>query len=191
MTGTTAKWSIENYHQMIKAGILDESSVELLNGEIIEMPPEGTPHSSLSTGVREYLSQLLGARALVREGHPITIPFSNSEPEPDLAIVQRLHENVEDEYWEHHPYPENIYWLIEFSDSSLKKDLDAKAKTYAAARISEYWVVNLKDIELVVMREPINGEYRSRVVFLSGIVAPLAFSDVEIQVSRLLRKRSR
>lgn len=50
MTVTTAKWSIENYHQMIKAGILNARSVELLNGEIIEMPPEGTPHSSLSTG---------------------------------------------------------------------------------------------------------------------------------------------
>ena len=190
MTVTTAKWSIESYHQMIRAGILDDRAVELLNGEIIEMPPEGTFHSSLSTGGREYLSQMLGNRALVREGHPITILLSNSEPEPDLAIVQRLQENVENEYWDHHPYPENVYWLVEFSDSSLKKDLDAKAKTYAAAGIVEYWVVNLKDIELVVMRDPVDGEYRSQITFLSGTVTPLAFPDIAIQVSRLLRKRS-
>ena len=37
MTVTTAKWSLDDYHQMIEAGILVDHSVELLNGEIIEM----------------------------------------------------------------------------------------------------------------------------------------------------------
>lgn len=173
---------------MIQAGVLAGRSVELLNGEVIDMPPEGTPHSSLSTGAKEYLSRLLGDRALVREGHPVTLLNSNSEPEPDLAIVQRLHENVEDEYWEHHPYPENIYWLIEFSDSSLAKDLDPKAKAYAAAGIREYWVVNLKAMELLVMRDPMNGEYQSQVKMTQGEVYPLAFPDVAVLVSKLLRR---
>jgi Uma2 family endonuclease len=188
---TTAKWTIEDYHQMIQTGILDDRHVELLNGEIVEMPSEGMPHSSLSTGAKDYLSRLLGDRALVREGHPITLPSSNSEPEPDLAIVQRLEENVEEEYWDHHPYPENIYWLVEFSDSSLRKDLDSKSKVYAAAGISEYWVVNLQKMELVVMRDPVEGEYRSQIICLSGTVSPLAFPEVSIEVAKLLRKRRR
>lgn len=189
MIVTIAKWTIEDYHQIIQTGLLEGRPVELLNGEIIEMPPEGTPHSSLCTGTKEYLSRLLGDRALVREGHPITLPQSNSEPEPDLAIVQRLQENVEDEYWDHHPYPENIYWLIEFSNSSLNKDLEPKAKAYAAAGIREYWVVNLKDIELVVMRDPVNGDYQSKITMKQGEVNPLAFPDVAVLVSKLLRKR--
>jgi Uma2 family endonuclease len=188
MTLTTAKWTIDDYHQMIESGILAGRPVELLNGEIIEMPPEGTPHSSQSTGAKEYLSRLLGERALVREGHPITILASDSEPEPDLAIVQRLHEFVEDEYWEHHPYPENIFWVIEYSDSSLKKDLEAKAKLYAAAGICEYWVINLKTMELVVMRDPRNGEYGSQLVWTEPTIRPVAFPDLEIAVGRLLRK---
>jgi Uma2 family endonuclease len=40
----------------------------------------------------------------VREGKPITLP-SNSEPEPDIAVVQDLG----DRYLEHHPYPENFF----------------------------------------------------------------------------------
>lgn len=32
---------LEQYHQMIAVGILDNQPVELLNGEIIEMSPEG------------------------------------------------------------------------------------------------------------------------------------------------------
>jgi Uma2 family endonuclease len=48
----------------------------------------------------------------------IALP-KDSEPEPDIAIVQRLGR----EYREHRPYPENIFWLIEYSNSSLEKDL--------------------------------------------------------------------
>ena len=182
MTTTTAKWTLEQYHQMIEAGILDSQPVELLNGEIIEMPPEREPHAYGSSDVGDYLRELLGNRAKVREGHPITIPSSRSEPEPDLAIVQPLGR----EYLEHHPYPENVYWLIEFSNSSLAKDLDPKAKVYAAAGIAEYWVVNLKAMTLIVMREPVDGEYQSVVTLTGGDIKPLAFSDLSVSVRRLL-----
>lgn len=36
-----AKWTVDDYHQMIAAGILSDHPVELLNGVIIEMSPEG------------------------------------------------------------------------------------------------------------------------------------------------------
>ncbi|HEY9643366.1 MAG TPA: Uma2 family endonuclease, partial [Coleofasciculaceae cyanobacterium] len=151
MTVTTAKWSVEDYHRMIEAGLLDDRPVELLNGEIIEMTPEREPHANSSSEAGDYLRDLLGSRAKVREGHPITIPSSNSEPEPDLAIVRRRDAG----YRDHHPYPSDIFWLVEFSNSSLKKDLDPKAKAYAAAGIAEYWVVNLQAMDLVVMRDPV------------------------------------
>ncbi|MEO1341664.1 MAG: Uma2 family endonuclease, partial [Cyanobacteria bacterium J06635_13] len=37
MTITLAKWTINEYHFMIEAGLLDNRQVELLKGEIIEM----------------------------------------------------------------------------------------------------------------------------------------------------------
>jgi Putative restriction endonuclease len=46
MTIVTAKWNLQEYHQMIETGLLDERKVELVSGEIIEMSPEGAPHSS-------------------------------------------------------------------------------------------------------------------------------------------------
>ena len=42
MTVRVAKWTIDEYHNMIIAGILDCRRVELLAGEIVEMPPERT-----------------------------------------------------------------------------------------------------------------------------------------------------
>jgi Uma2 family endonuclease len=127
------------------------------------------------------LIRLLGEQVLVRDAKPITLPLNASEPEPDLAIVQPLGR----EYLQHHPYPENIFWLIEYSDTSLRKDLEPKAKIYAAAGIIEYWVVNLQAMELVVMRDPSGSEYQTRFTIRQGIVNPVAFPTVAVDVARL------
>ena len=69
MTMTAAKWSLDEYHQMIAANILAGRQVELLNGEIVEMAPEGPEHAQTSTDAADYLRELLGNRALIRYPH--------------------------------------------------------------------------------------------------------------------------
>ncbi|MEW6495738.1 MAG: Uma2 family endonuclease [Cyanobacteriota bacterium] len=181
MTLTIAKWTVDEYHRMIAAGILDDRRVELLKGEIVEMSPEGEPHAYFSSEAGEYLSRLLGERAMIRQSKPITLP-NDSEPEPDIAIVQRLGR----EYLKHHPYPDNIFWLIEYSDSSLDKDLEIKTKVYAEAKIPEYWVVNLKKRQLVVFRDCQDGEYASKSTLTGGAICPLAFPDVAVSVDAIV-----
>ncbi|RZM79706.1 Uma2 family endonuclease [Leptolyngbya iicbica] len=179
---TLAKWTLEQYHQMIAAGILDDQPVELLNGEIVEMAPEGPEHAQISTDAADYLRAILGSRALVREAKPITLSTTHSEPEPDIAIVEPLRGI----YRTRHPYPENIFWLIEYANTSFKKDTDPKAQVYAAAGIPEYWVVNLKKMELLVMRHPQQNQYSSVTILTAGTISPLAFPDRTISVSQLL-----
>jgi Uma2 family endonuclease len=177
-----AKFTLDQYHQMIAAGILDDAPIELLHGELVQMSPEGEPHAYYRTDAKNYLIQLLGDRILLREGAPITLPTTQSEPEPDIAIVQPLGR----EYLQHHPYPENIFWVIEYSNTSLTKDLQVKTKTYATAGIPEYWVINLRTMELIVMRDPENGDYRSQLTLTSGTLHPIAFPEINIDVTRLL-----
>ncbi|MBD2198275.1 MULTISPECIES: Uma2 family endonuclease [Calothrix] len=181
MVVTPAKWTIEEYHRMIAAGILDNRLVELLQGKIIEMSPEGEPHAYFSSEAGEYLTRLLGDRATIRPAKPITL-VNNSEPEPDIAIVQRLGR----EYLNHHPYAENIFWLIEYSDSSLEKDLEIKTKIYAEAEIPEYWVVNLRKRQLVVFRDPQDGEYASKSTLTGGTIYPVAFPDIAVAVDLIV-----
>ncbi|NDJ19469.1 Uma2 family endonuclease [Myxacorys almedinensis] len=181
MTLTTAKWTLNDYHQMIDAGILNDRRVELLNGEIIEMSPEGTPHAYYGNRSSKYLQRLLGERADVREGHPITLP-NDSEPQPDIAIVQPL----DAVYLEHHPYPENIFWIIEYSYSTIAIDLEPKRRIYASAGIREYWVVNLKTKTLIVFRDPTDGDYGWRFEFGDGTISPISFPDVVVEIARLM-----
>jgi len=178
---TLAKWTLEEYQRMIEVGLLDERRVELLNGEIVEMSPEGEPHAYYRMETKDYLTRLLEGRAVIREAAPIIIPQNNSEPEPDLAIVAPLGR----EYLQHHPYPENIFWLIEFSNTSLEKDLTTKRKTYATAGIKEYWVRDLQHEQLKVFRDPTAGDYTSEMRLTTGKISPVAFPDVIVSVERL------
>ncbi|BAZ16816.1 hypothetical protein NIES4071_86940 [Calothrix sp. NIES-4071] len=181
MTLAVAKWTIDEYHRMIEAGILDNRRVELLRGEIVEMAPEGEPHAYFSSEAGEYLTLLLGELATVRPAKPITLP-DGSEPEPDIAIVQRLGR----QYLQHHPYPENIFWLIEYSNTSLEKDLEIKSEIYAEVGIGEYWVVNLRTRELIVFRNPQHKKYVSKSTYSSGTIYPKAFPNIAVSVSAII-----
>jgi hypothetical protein len=124
----------------------------------------------------------LGERADIRQGKPITLPNSHSEPEPDIAVVQPLGR----EYLQHHPYPENIFWVIEFASTSLSKDVEDKRKTYASAMIQEYWVVNLQAPQLIIFRHPVHGDYQTHTAVTTGTLSPLPFPAIELSVQRLL-----
>ena len=180
MALTTYKWSIEEWHDLVYSGVLAGKRVELLEGEIIPMSPEGIPHRNTNHKVVKYLRQLLDGVAEVYESHPITL--DNSEPEPDIAIV-RLPESI---YDAHHPYPEDIYWLIEISNETLIKDLEQKTITYARNGIVEYWVIDLKNNKLVVHTQPQNDSYSQIVELTTGYISALAFPQISIAINRLL-----
>ncbi|MBE9012148.1 Uma2 family endonuclease [Pseudanabaenaceae cyanobacterium LEGE 13415] len=175
------KWSIEDYHAMIKHGLLNDKKVELLYGEIIEMVPEGEDHAEQGEDGQQYLVNLLGDRARVRKAAPITLP-NGSEPEPDIAICQPLGR----EYRQHHPYPENIFWLVEYSNSTLKKDLEVKSRIYAEFGIQEYWIVNIQTNQLIVMRDPEAGLYQTQFTLETGVICAIAFPDLEIEVLKII-----
>ncbi|MEM9135790.1 MAG: Uma2 family endonuclease [Cyanobacteria bacterium P01_F01_bin.42] len=182
MAVATYKWSIERYHEAVEAGVFRDQAVELLRGDLVAMSPEGIPHAGLSSDCADELRRLLGDRVKVREGKPITLPNA-SEPEPDIAIVQPLGEVY---HKKHHPYPKDVFWVIEYSNTSLEKDLTVKSQVYAEVGIEEYWVVNLKARELVLFRCPVDGEYQTRQTLDDGAVSPQAFPGVEVRVSVLI-----
>jgi Uma2 family endonuclease len=182
MTLTLAKWTLEQYHQMIETGVLMNQRVELLNGEIVEMPSEGVKHAHCNSRGRKLLEKLLGDRVEVRDAKPITLPDQASEPEPDVAVVQA----PDDIYAVHHPYPENIYLLVEYAATSLAKDKETKRRLYAQAGILEYWIVNLQDRQVIVHREAEDGDYRSVQTLTTGPITLLAFPDASVDVNQLL-----
>ncbi|MEA5510443.1 Uma2 family endonuclease [Crocosphaera sp. UHCC 0190] len=177
---TIAKWSVEDYHKMIETGILNDRPVELLEGTIIEMSPEGPLHRKKCDTVAEYLREKLKGYAKVYEAHPVTL--SNSEPEPDIAIV-RLPVSL---YDTRHPYPEDIYWLIEISDTTLTKDLEEKRLIYAKAGIREYWVIEVEKKQLRVFKDLAKYNYQQEQIYTKVEISPLAFPEIKLLVKNLV-----
>lgn len=179
MTATLVRWTVADYHAMIDAGLLADRRAELLNGLILEMPPEGPEHADLNRDTGDWFREHLEARARVSEGKPIKLN-DDSEPEPDIALIRRQ------SYRQSHPTAADVYLIIEFSNTSLQKDTDEKRRAYAKAGIPDYWVVNLRHRQLIVYRDPVAGDYRSEQRLTSGTLVPLAFPNIVINLSVLL-----
>ena len=180
MTSIIYKWSVDEWHELVDSGVLEGKSIELLEGNIVEMSPEGIEHSYTNQSVSDYFRELLKGKAHVRETHPITL--DNSEPEPDIAIVE-LPTTI---YRLHHPFPQNIYLLIEVSNRTLSKDREQKTITYARNGIPEYWIIDLKNKKLVVHTQPQNNIYSQVAEYQSGAIALQAFPNINVDLSKLL-----
>lgn len=180
MTVTRYQWTVDRYHAAIDAGLFDDQPVELLQGDIVVMTPEREPHACYSSDTAEYLRRELGDRAAIREVKPVTLPNA-SEPVPDIVVVQPPLRR----YLDHHPHPEEIFWLIEYSNTTLAKDLGAKKQVYAEAQIQEYWVVDLKNARLQVFRDLTADSYQTELTLKTSTVSPLSFPDRGIEVQRL------
>ncbi|MBE9204434.1 Uma2 family endonuclease [Synechocystis salina LEGE 06099] len=177
---TLLKWTVPDYHHLIEQGLLDGKKVELLDGNLVTMAPEEPLHSYTTNTVADYLRQNLHGIALVREAHPITL--SQSEPEPDIAIVLPSQER----YREKHPQAEDIFWLMEIAHSTQAYDLNDKKQIYAQEGIPEYWVADLTNRQLFVFRAPDNGDYRLQQTYSDGIICSQAFPDIKISVQEML-----
>ncbi|MFM2311080.1 MAG: hypothetical protein RLZZ04_356 [Cyanobacteriota bacterium] len=177
---TLYKWSVEDYHQIIDSGVLEGKSVELLEGEIIAMSPEKPLHSSRIDTVADYLRDILQGIAKVREAHPVTL--DDSEPEPDIAIVAFEADN----YANRHPYPQDIYWLVEVSNSTLSKDLEEKSIIYARNGIPEYWVIDLVHDKLWLFTNLQQNSYLNKQEITTGKFNSVSFPNVSIEVNKLL-----
>jgi len=59
-------FTVAEYHRLAEAGVLGENDgVELIDGELIEMPPIGPQHVSLHARITHYLNDTLRERATV------------------------------------------------------------------------------------------------------------------------------
>jgi Uma2 family endonuclease len=184
---TPKRFTIDEYHRLIQLGFLTEGDrIQLIRGELIQMAAKGTPHSVCSSILCRQLDRLLGDRAVIRCQDPITL-INQSEPEPDVVIAR----GQDEDYLAHHPYPEDIWLVIEISDSSLTYDQTAKLSLYAEAGIVHYWIANLEACQMECYSQPyqtVQGEfsYLSKQILLPNQSVSLpGFLDAALNLSRI------
>jgi Uma2 family endonuclease len=178
------RFTIDQYHRMIKAGILTKDDrVELIEGAIVEMAPIGTRHASTVDRINRLLVTRLGDRAIVRVQGPILLPTEVSEPQPDVVVLRPR----ADFYRSAHPQPGDVLLVIEVADTTVEPDRRWKFPLYARAGLREAWLVdvNAERLELHGELGPA-GYRRRRVLARDEAIAPVAFPGLTIEVAELL-----
>jgi Uma2 family endonuclease len=145
-------WTVLDYHRTSEMGILgSDERTELMNGQILLKASKSPSHALALRLLSMTLDTVLADQPFfVRTQDPIQLD-DWSEPEPDLAIMR----GTVLDYADHHPRPEEIELVVEVADSTLKQDGEIKDKLYAQAGIADYWVLDLKDRQLHVFRNPL------------------------------------
>ena len=131
------------YDALVGTGALDDERVELLEGAIIEMAPQGEGHVEAVLALNDYLVPRVQPPWRVRPQMPIAAS-DRSEPEPDIAVAERLGRG----------HPRTAALVVEVAQSTHRTDLVHKPPIYAAAGVAQYWVVDLITREVVVHRDP-------------------------------------
>ncbi len=164
---------------MVDAGILDEDDhVELLDGVLVEMSPQGSPHAY---AVRELMALVspvvtaLGIRMSVQG--PVDVGSPISLPEPDLAIVPVTGPDA---------HPRNPLLVVEMGVTSLRIDLVRKARIYATGNVPEYWVLDVNRRALIVHRAPQDGTYTDVRTLAEHDTVTAVAVDLTVPVSSLL-----
>ncbi|MDQ5909109.1 MAG: hypothetical protein QG599_1203 [Pseudomonadota bacterium] len=175
------RWTVAEYHQMAEVGLLNEDSrVELIHGEVIEMAPIGSDHAGHNNYLLAFLTHCLYGKTIVAGQSPVVLS-GYEEPQPDIAILRWR----ADYYRNAHPHAEDVLLLIEIADTTLRYDRDVKVPLYARNGIPEVWLLDLQNRQLDIYHEPANGEYRQRRQCCTGKIAPRLCPDAVIDLSEL------
>lgn len=162
----------DDWHALGRTGVLAaDYRGELIEGEIIDMPPIGSEHGGCVKWLAGFFHAKLGNRVIVSAQDPIRLG-DFSEPQPDIVIARPR----DDFYRRNHPAPADILLVIEVADSSLTYDRAIKGPLYARYGILEYWLVNLPDQCLECYRIPAVTGYRISSRHLPGEIIEARFA---------------
>jgi Uma2 family endonuclease len=169
----------EEYAFLVEQGRFEGEHIELLEGVIVQMSPQGVDHADVVARLTERLVLALAGRARVRPQCSFVVG-DLSQPEPDLAVVRIPHGKPV-------AHPSEAFLVVEVAQTSLAKDRGVKARLYAAAGVGEYWVVDLQSLTIEVRTQPRDDTYaHCRTACIGDAIRLTAFPDVELHVGDVL-----
>lgn len=149
------RFTVQDYYRMAEVGLLaPDARVELIEGEVIDMAPQGTHHAEILRRLARLLFLAAGDRVTVQAQCPLRLD-DFSEPEPDFALLKWR----KDGYLASHPGTADTLLVVEVSHSSLRFDRRRKLPLYARHGIPECWIIDITTPQLHVFHSPDKGRY--------------------------------
>ena len=153
------RFTVDDVRAMVRAGVIEEGArVELIDGELVEMPSDGPLHNRWSSALGYWLFPALRPdRYAIVPGSTLQLT-DNLSLKPDYYVYDAALNELD-------VRGPDVLLAIEEADSSLRKDLGWKAKLYAQYGLRDYWVMDLNAKRVHVHRDPLADTYSSIEVF--------------------------
>jgi Uma2 family endonuclease len=175
------RWTRAECAALEASGLLDQESLELVEGELISKMGKKRPHVSSFKRLQEWLVHVFGWRFVDAEA-PIDVAPEDSptnEPVPDLIVLRQ-----DDSHFTSNPRAQDLHLVVEIADTTLHFDLGVKAALYARAGVLEYWVLDVSGRRLLVHRNPQSGTYADVAAYSEHESAsPLAAPQAQFRVA--------
>lgn len=155
--------TVDEFLILDRAGAFEEiGRVELIDGEIFVLSPLFRPHGltvvELTVAFRDALRKI-DSPLVLYAGVSAHLDLHNL-PEADLVIATKEDDDFAS--------LSSVRLLVEVSYSSLRYDLNRKAKLYARTEVPEYWVADVKGRKIIRMSAPRDHAYTARDEFPFG-----------------------
>ena len=155
-------YTLAEYHQLGDLGVLGEDDrVELIEGEIVAMAAIQGPHMLGVNRLTYTLVDIPGRTWIVSVRNPVPL-IGDSEPQPDIALLRPEADRAAV------PEAEDIFLIIEVSDTTLSYDRGRKRRLYASAGIPEYWIMDVAGRRILRHTELDGGDYQAVAQFVPG-----------------------
>ncbi|MDP9172022.1 MAG: Uma2 family endonuclease [Acidobacteriota bacterium] len=177
------RWTRDECRTLESTGLWERERLELIDGDLISRKGKKRPHVNSLIFVMRELVALFGSLYVTPEAPIDVSPEDNptNEPEPDLAVLTQPCSA----FGSQNPGPSDVRLLVEISDTTLAFDMGTKARLYARAQISEYWVVDVVGQRIVVHRRPRAGVYEEITSYRAGErIEPLSASGSSFTVEQ-------
>jgi Uma2 family endonuclease len=180
---TRKLFTIDDCYKMAEVGILaPDERTELINGEILIMPPPGPRHGFVVDSLTETFVKIAPGKTVVRV-QGLVVLHKYAAPMPDIVLLRPRGRA----YLEKNPDASDIFLIIEVADSSLEQDTTVKLQLYAIMGVPEYWIADLRNNRLLVYSLPEGDGYQNIQEFRRGdSIAPSLLPDCVIPVDLLL-----
>lgn len=139
--------SSAEYGRLVDSGALDDSRVELLDGMLVDVTPQGERHARV---IQRLMRLCAGRMDLLRVQMPLAVA-EGWTPEPDLALAMPDPDPTR--------HPPTALLVVEVAATSQAQDR-SKAQAYASAGVARYWLVDLSAEIVLDHSDPGPARYR-------------------------------